>query len=210
MDWIDYKPNVGVEMLTVTGLPGWGKTNMALNLIYRCVQKGEILVIPGDRFCEWKHFTRYSKVFKKIKIIVPKNNNIFYHGKGLNAMKDEMIPLDYKKLDVMDLIGEDTNMLVIYDAHLPIGERAWLWTNVVDQLLNRHTHINKAIALLFNEAGVLFPENASGDHGKACDKFSEIIVDTRKGLVRPIFVSQLQSEVKSTIRKKAMIKIFRP
>ena len=209
-DWIDYKPSVGVEMLTVTGLPGWGKTNVAMNLIYRCIKKGELLVIPGDRFCEWRHFTHSKrKSIKNIKLIVPENTDIKYFGKGLQKWKKKAIPINYDELEVMDLLGDDTTILVIYDAHLPIGDRAWLWVKVVDQLLNRYEHIDKAIGILFNEAGVLFPESASGDHWKAVDKFAEIIVDTRKGLVRPIFISQLQSEVRSTIRKKAMFKLFR-
>ena len=57
-DWIDYKDSVGVEMLHISGLPGWGKTSMANTLILECAEKGESWVIPGDRFCEWRHFHR--------------------------------------------------------------------------------------------------------------------------------------------------------
>lgn len=217
-DWVNYNPRVGVEMLTISGLPGWGKTNAANSLVLKCSKKGELWIIPGDRFCEWRHFSLYPSIISDIKVLVPPSDevSINYTPQELLDYKkhNPFIEVDYGKLNVMDFFPDNsgmkfTRLLVVYDAHLKISDRAVLWTKITNQLLNRTTHIDKAIGILFNEAGVLFPQNAAGDHWKAVEQMAEAIVDSRKGLVRLIFISQLQTEIKDTIRKKAMFKMFR-
>jgi len=214
-DWINYNPRVGVEMLTICGLPGWGKTNAANSLVLKCFKKGELWVIPGDRFCEWRHFALYPSLVSNIKVLIPPSEEV-----GIDCTPQELLDykkdnpfeeVDYSKLNVIDYFPEgcETRLLVVYDAHLKVSDRAILWTRIANQLLNRTTNINIAIGILFNEAGVLFPQNAAGKHWKAVEEMAEAIVDSRKGLVRLIFISQLQTEIKDTIRKKAMFKMFR-
>ena len=87
-DWIDFNPNVGVEMLTISGLPGWGKTSMAMTLILECAKRKENWVMPGDRFCEWRHFHKYRNFFHEIIILVPKGWELFYYGETLNDWKE--------------------------------------------------------------------------------------------------------------------------
>jgi len=214
-DWINYNPRVGVEMLTISGLPGWGKTNAANSLVLKCFKKGELWIIPGDRFCEWRHFILYPSIVDEIIVLIPSKEvvELNYHAQELIDYKKEhpFIEVNYDKLNVMDYFPDDgkTRLLVVYDAHYKISGRAILWTKITNQLLNRNIHIDKCIGILFNEAGVLFPQNAAGDHWKAVEQMAEAIVDSRKGLVRLIFISQLQTEIKDTIRKKAMFKMFR-
>ena len=215
-DWIHYKKQVGVEMLHISGLPGWGKTSMGNTLILECSKKGESWVIPGDRFCEWRHFHKYSLI-EEIVIIIPLGVEIYYHGDLLNKWKlnnnndIRFVELDYSKLNIMDYLPEDgkVRMVVVYDAHYKINLRSWLWVNISNQLLSRVTHLNSCIGILFNEAGVLFPQNAQGDHWKAVAEFATAIVDARKGLLRLIYVSQIQTEIMDTVRKKCLFKVFR-
>lgn len=215
-DWIDYKPNVGVEMLQISGLPGYGKTSMGNTLILECADKGESWVIPGDRFTEWRHFHKYS-VIEEIIVIIPLGLEIYYHGDLLNEWKlnnnndIRFVELDYAKLNIMDYLPDDgkVRMVAVYDAHYKINMRSWLWVNISNQLINRTTHLNKCVGILFNEAGILFPQNAQGDHWKAVAEFATTIVDARKGLLRLIFISQIQTEIMDTVRKKCMFKVFR-
>ena len=218
-DWIDYKPNVGVEMLHISGLPGWGKTSMGNTLILECATKKESWVIPGDRFCEWRHFHKYSLI-EEIIVIVPLGVEIYYHGELLKKWKlndnnnnydIRFVELDYSKLNIMDYLPDDgkVRMVAVFDAHYKISLRSWLWVNISNQLLNRTTHLDRCIGILFNEAGTLFPQNAQGDQWKAVADFATAIVDARKGLLRYIFVSQMQTEIMDTVRKKCMFKVFR-
>jgi len=215
-DWIDYKPNVGVEMLQVSGLPGYGKTSMGNTLILECADKGESWVIPGDRFCEWRHFHKYS-IVEEIIVIIPLGLDIYYHGDLLNKWKlnnntdIRFVELDYAKINIMDYLPDDgkVRMVAVFDAHYKINKRSWLWVNISNQLINRTTHLDKCIGILFNEAGILFPQNAQGDHWKAVAEFATTIVDARKGLLRLIFISQIQTEIMDTVRKKCMFKVFR-
>lgn len=205
-DWINYNKNVGVEGLHMIGLPGTGKSNMSTGLAQKCLQKEELLVMPGDRFCEWRHFPFHPKFPTKIRILVPKDIDIHYHNFKPNGWFHEV---DYSELNIFDYLDKDHKLLVIYDQHLPLSERAKLWTHYAEQLLNRDIFLETAIGLLFHEAGIYFPEFASGDQWRAIKKFSELFVEFRKGLVRTQLVSQLDTEIESTIRKKCMYACIR-
>jgi len=206
--WINYNQNVGVDALHMIGLPGTGKSNMATGLMQKCLQKGEMLVMPGDRFCEWKHYPIHPKFPTKLTLVVPKDIEIFYHPKeeDFKVHKEEA---DYEKLNVFDYLNEDRRLLVIYDQHLRLEHRTMLWVKVMDQLLNRTIHYMKPIGLLFHEAGILFPEYSIGDQWRGIKRFSELFVESRKGLVRTLFVSQIETELESTIRKKCLYQVFR-
>lgn len=215
MDWINYRPNVGVEGLHITGLPGTGKSNMASALAVYCMKKGEHVVLPGDRFCEWRHFLEYDKTCK-VKVIIPSEKMC-----ELTSVPDELterfyfIPLDdYKDLDIIKIIKHKNpdnkpTVLAIYDACFRIQNRARLWVHILEQLLNRTTFLDQAITMLFHEAGIYWPQMPLQGHWKYVDEFSSLFVDCRKGLVRPILVSQLDNEVHHTIRDKCMVRIHR-
>ena len=205
-DWIKFNPNVGVEALHHIGLPGTGKSNMSTGLAQKCLQKGELLVMPGDRFCEWRHFPFHPKFPTKIRILVPKEVELFYYNFKPNSWFHEV---DFNELNIFDYLNKEHKLLVIYDQHLPLGVRSLLWTRLAEQLLNRDIFLERAIGLLFHEAGIYFPEFASGDQWRAIKKFSELFVEFRKGLVRTQLVSQLDTEIESTIRKKCMYACIR-
>lgn len=208
-NWINYNPSVGVDALHMVGLPGTGKSNMATGLMQKCLQKGELLVMPGDRFCEWKHYPIHPKFPTKLTLIVPKDINIFYHPEREKEFHIHTEEVDYKNLNVFDFLNNDRRVLVIYDQHLRLEHRTMLWVKVMDQLLNRTVHFQKPVGLLFHEAGILFPEYSIGDQWRGIKRFSELFVESRKGLVRTLFVSQIETELESTIRKKCMYQVFR-
>lgn len=209
-DWINYKQSVGVESAHMIGYPGTGKSNMSAGLFQKCLQRGEALVMPGDRFCEWKHYPSHPKFPTEFNVIVPKTPDIFYYpDKETITRKGEWHDIDYNKLDVFNYLDEDNRLLVIYDQHLRLASRCALWVNVLTQLLNRQVLVNKAVGMLFHEAGILFPQNAIGNQWRAVDEFSERFVECRKGLVRIMLVSQIDTEIESTIRGKAMYAFIR-
>lgn len=206
-DWIDYNPNVGTEQLHMIGLPGTGKSNMSAGLFQKCLgKKNEFLVMPGDRFCEWRHFPFHPKFPTEIKILVPKDIDIYYHNFKKNGWFED---IDYENFDIMNHLNEKNRLLVIYDQHLPMAERTGLWAKIAVQLLNRIEFIDVAIGLLFHEAGNYFTEYASGAHWKNIKSFSESFVEFRRGLIRTILVSQLDTEIESTLRKKCVYACIR-
>lgn len=211
LDWIDYRPNVGVEAAHIIGLPGTGKSNMASALAVYCMKKGEHLVIPGDRFCEWRHYLNYRNTCR-VKVIAPTKKMC-----ELTPVPEDLLESSYfifkdsyQDLDVMSYLDNDKpTVLAIYDACFSIIDRSRLWVEILQQLLNRTKFLDKAITVLFHEAGIYWPEMARGDHWKYVDDFANLFVDCRKGLVRPILVSQLENEIESTIRGKCMVRIHR-
>lgn len=209
-DWLYYRKNIGVEGLHITGLPGTGKSNMANLLAYYCLTEGEHLVLPGDRFCEWRHFEDYPKTCN-LKVIIPSEKmcELKFHPKWLEE-KDYFIRLDsYVDLDLEDYLTNKSTVLAIYDACFRIADRAKLWVYITEQLLNRFYCLDKSIIFLFHEAGNYWPEMARDTHWKSVDDFASLFVDCRKGLIRPVLISQLPAEVEHRIRDKCMVKVLR-
>jgi hypothetical protein len=206
LDWIKHNPNVGTLGLLQFGLPGTGKSNLSTGLIQKCMNQGEFLVMPGDRFCEWRHFPNHPKFPTKMRILVPEGVNIHYH----KLRKDGLFTdVNLEDLDIFKFIDKKHRMLVIFDQHLPLAQRVFFWGNIFEQLLNRIVFVDIPFILFFHEAGVYFDEGAEGDQWKAIRDFSSIFVEGRKALIRPVLLSQLESEIKSTIRKKCTFQIIR-
>ena len=209
LDWIKYNPNVGTLGLFHFGLPGSGKSNFQSGLFQMCLRRGEFLIMPGDRFCEWRHFPNHKHFPTKMQILVPKfsdGQDIHYHNFKKNNW---FIDVDFEDLDIFQFLDEEKRMLVVYDQHLSMANRVYLWVNIFQQLLDRTEYLDTAFGLFFHEAGIYFDEFAEGEHWKAIRLFSSLFVEHRKALVRPVFLSQLESEVKSTIRKKCPFHIIR-
>ena len=212
MDWFHYDPAVGTDQLHIAGYPRTGKSNMSTGLAAQCMtKKNEFFIMPGDRFCEWRHFPFHpllKKAKKGLTVIVPKGVDLFYEKVDKNSW---FVDLNYVELNIFDYLTNEKPLLVIYDNHLRLltGERTNLWVNVVEQALNRREYMDRAVGFLFHEAGNLFPESARDKQWKAVQDFSELFVESGKGLLRTILVSQLLTEVESTIRNKCMFNVFR-
>jgi len=71
------------------------------------------------------------------------------------------------------------------------------------------------ITYLDHEAGVLFPEIALSEskeadsHWKAVNRICELFVFFRKALIRPMFVSQMESEINHRLRGKCLFSIIK-
>ncbi len=122
--------------------------------------------------------------------------------------------VDLNKFKITDYLTNETEKTVfaIYDNHFQgqhLWRRAELWKNITKQLLERTVLLNQSITTLFNEGGILWQEGASGNHWKLINEYSEIIVECRKGLVRVMILSQLETEIMHTIRKKLLWKCYR-
>jgi len=144
------------------------------------------------------------------KVLVPRGVAIKFIP---DYIEDYVTRVDYSSLNVLEYL--DLNLVVIYDQHLwPMGIRTWCWARVLDQLLSRPDQ-SKAVILLFHEAGIYFPEAAraantkEANHYEAVTTFADLFVEAGKGLVRCIFLSQLETEIKHTIRDKTGWKIFK-
>lgn len=168
--------------------------------------------MPGDRFCEWRHFPYHPKFPTKMIVLVPNNVEVqYFPSKEKVQQLGTWYEVDYSDLNVLHYLDDDHRLVVIYDQHLRLASRTKLWAHVVTQLLNRDPGMldQKAVGLLFHEAGILFPQNAVGQQWLAVDEFSERFVECRKGLVRNMMVSQIDTEIESTIRGKCMYGIIR-
>ena len=199
-------PNVGTLGIHQFGLPGSGKSNFFSGIIQMCLKKGEFLIMPGDRFCEWRHYPFHPRFPTKIKILTPKDVDIYYHGFERNGWFESV---DYEDLDIFNHVNNNQRALVIYDQHLPLWQRVRLWLKVFLQLLNRIEYVDIPFSLFFHEGGIYFDEFAEGDHWKAVKEFSQLFVEHRKALIRMELISQLESEIKSTIRGKCVFQIVR-
>jgi hypothetical protein len=224
-----FNSNVGVDSMQFVGLPGSGKTSFSM-LICKDLMKerGENILISGDRFSEFRHFLRYPRFVEKLWFLYPDNQQLFYYkiphrenhpdDKKISEkynldFESKMINLD--KFNIKDYLTNDTksNVFVIYDNHYKgrlIWKRAELWKRITDQLLERTVLIdNQAITTLYNEAGILWKEGAKGKHWDEVDEYAEISVENRKGLVRRMTNSQLETEIYHPIRKKDLWKVYR-
>lgn len=208
-NWIHYNPDVGVLALHQWGQPGSGKSNASTGLAAQCVsKKNEFLVMPGDRWCEWKHFINHDLLRNvDLTVIIPNDASIYYYG--IKEDSDFFEYCNYSKLKVMDYLNETNRILVIYDAHITPNERTSFWVYILKQLLNQTDFINRAIILLYHEASVLFPERSKGDKWHDIRKYAELFVEARKALVRHIFITQLETELESTLRGKCGYQMLR-
>jgi len=210
--WLNYRETVGVEGLHITGLPGTGKSNMASMLALFSLQKGEHVIMPGDRFCEWRHFLNYPKSCG-VQVIIPSDKmcKLTYVPEELKGKYPFKEVDSYKDLNIMKYLEDKKKpqVLAVYDACFKISDRALLWVEILKQLINRITFLDDAIVILFHEAGNYWPQMARDKHWAAVDDFAELIVDCRKGLVRPILISQLDNEIEHRIRGKCMVRIMR-
>lgn len=227
-DYIKYNPKVGVDYLHIIGLPGFGKSSQLNMILLMCMQLGEIVVMPGDRFCEWRHFLNYPKTVKKITLIVPQGELIEYTNFPEDITKKygisfERLELNYRDFRIMDIISENarSEVFVIYDQHYRtiiqnndeiidlLYQRSLLWAKINTQLNDRITHLDKAIVTPFHEAMVYWDQYSSDEQWKAIKTYAKSLVDNRKGLTRPIFLSQEETEVESTVRNKCVWKFYR-
>jgi len=221
-----FDPDVGVDGIQFIGLPGSGKTFFAQLICKDLIkERKENILMSGDRFCEFRHFFRYPRIIKKITLILPDNQQL--HKFGMPSLKDLNDEYNSKglKFEIVKTSLDEFNInsylrtiprgeiFVIYDNHYQgkwLWKRAELWKNITKQLLERTVLlIDESITTLYNEAGILWQEGASGQHWKEINEYSEIVVECRKGLVRPIYLSQLETEIFHPIRKKALWKVYR-
>lgn len=208
-NWIFYDEDVGVLALHQWGQPGSGKSNMSTGLAAQCVSKNnEFLIMPGDRWCEWKHFLSHPLLDSiKITVLIPDDLDPFFYG--LTGNEDFFKKVNYKELNPLDYLTEEKRILVIYDAHIHPKDRTFLWLSILKQLLNRREHINRCFGILYHEASVLFPERARDNKWHDIQEYSQLFVECRKALIRHQFVSQTETEIESSFRTKCTYQILR-
>ena len=213
-NWLEWNENIGVMGLHIFGFPGSGKSNLANILISYCLEQGDMILTRGSMNCEWRHFSKILDY--KIKILIPEelagDKGIKFHGFELKDHDHEYFkPEEFKIMDHLER-GE---ILVIYDAAFDLASRGWFWAGIFQQLIRRTEKCDAPVTYLDHEAGILFPEIAlSGskdaqNHWKAVNKITELFVDFRKNLVRPILLSQLPSEINHRLRDKCLFTIIK-
>lgn len=218
MDFIWYPPQIGVEGLHIWGFPGSGKTNLGMTLAEMCMaETGDKLLLRGDRFCEWRHFMSCGY---PMHLVIPKEVEDQLHPVNIDLEDWATEPqftvsyLPHDKIDVVDLLL-NTTILVLYDACFALAAKGWFWAKVFEQLVNRTQLENTVITYLDSEAGILLPEIALSEskkargHWRAVNKVCELFVDFRKGLIRPILISQLEAEINHRIRMKCLFNIIK-
>lgn len=216
-NFVNYKPPVGTEACHVIGLPGTGKSNIANLLFVHCMKQGNYGIVHGDRFCEWRHFLKYDKHIKEIMILIPEelkpeDTEIV---RVPQHIQESFVRVNFQTLDFTSKL-KPHRLLVVYDTCYDIASQIWLWVKIFDQLVNRKLpYCDNPITYLNHEAGVLFPEIALSETKLAQNQwlgvntFCEQFVFFRKALIRPILVSQIESELKHQLRLKCMWQIYR-
>lgn len=214
-DLVEYDPNIGTESCHIFGVMGSGKSNFGYGVILTALlDRNEFAIMPGDVACEWKHFPMHRDYNQGLTIVIPKKKDVelSYSPKELKRIKNTrewFVEINYEELEVFDYLNKEKPLLIIYDQHLKIAERAELWSLILEQVVRREKYVTRAINFLIHEAGVIFPESARARHWNAVKDFSEIFVETRKMGVRIFFISQLETELEYTIRRKCNYKIIK-
>ena len=216
--FIWWKPEIGVEHLQIIGFPGSGKSNLGNGIVATCIdENNDCVILRGDIFAEWRHFTNYKY---PIHLMIPEaaKNSIAYINFSLDDLaKDEYFSYSYfNHLDfrIIDHL-EPGKILVLYDGAFDLASKGWFWANIFHQLVLRTKLVDHVITFLDNESGNLLPEIALSEseraksHWKAVNHMCELFVYFRKGLIRPIFISQLEAEINHRIREKCHYKIHK-
>lgn len=213
-DYIYFKRHIGVDGLLITGLPGSGKSNMANGIVGICLkERKENFVIPIDRQCEFLNILPYANDYIIILPNIDDKKEEAFHFHNFKH-KDKIIYVDYDNLDISDYLDNTTQgrVIAVYDNHYRgklLSKRAELWVTIAQQLLDRTYLLDNAVGLLFHEAGIYWPEMPIEEHWRAVKDFSELFVDFRKALIRGIFVSQMDKEIKHTVRGKCYWRVYR-
>lgn len=207
--WMYHDHDIGTEALQIDGAPGSGKSNMANMLMSWLLLEGECGITRATNHCEWRHFINYTHPIKLLypeelrKIVKPIN----FEFKTLEKSDDfsiDYFPSD-EPFDIVKHLDPGT-LLAVYDGGYTLGTRAWLWADIFDSLVKRSTFVDTVITWLDHEAGILLPEIAlstsknAESHWRAVNKVAELFVDFRKNLIRPIMVSQEETEIYHRIR----------
>lgn len=209
--FIEYNPKVGVDSLHMFGYPGSGKSVHGNSIVLHCVGNGEMGLMPGDLYCEWKHFVNYPKSIKKIKVLVPENaeiEKINFSDSKFHQVEEILIPFPPKNINQYI---EPYTIVVVYDRCYTNYDRTRLWYEIFKQVNLRIINHDKVICFFDHEAGVRFPQTASkdGEQWKNVEEIANLFVDFRKGLIRCIFLTQLENELYYKIKNKCIWKIVR-
>ena len=211
-NFIRYNPKIGVEGCHIIGFPGSGKSNLGNMILSWCLAETDDMgLMRGDLFAEWRHFTNYNY---PIKILIPEK--LVGKIKCVNFSLDnhDWESFDPSSWNIMDHMIPH-GILVLYDAGFTLASKGWFWADVFEQLVQRSERIDQVITYLDHEAGVLFPEIALSEskeadsHWKAVNRICELFVFFRKALIRPMFVSQMESEINHRLRGKCLFSIIK-
>ncbi|PNX46113.1 MAG: hypothetical protein BV457_08260 [Thermoplasmata archaeon M9B1D] len=229
-DIINIDSKIGVEYVMLAGLPGFGKSSQINLFLIEFLRRGHLVVMPGDRFCEWRHFFRYPQSVKKITIIMPENEKIYFEPPNLLAMLKErfIVPVEikyinYRKFNILEHIPKkaESEIFVIYDQHYRtmmlendeivdyLWKRTALWAKINMQLVDRTFHLDKAIITPFHEGAVYFDQGAADKQWHAIRAYAKSLVDNRKGMVLPMYATQNESDMEQIITNKCIWKIYR-
>jgi len=215
-DLVESNPAIGTESCHIFGAMGSGKSNFGFGLMLTVLlDRNEFCIMPGDVACEWRHFPMHPTYTKPLSltVIVPKDVDIFYYPKEFKRMKESgnswFVEADYGSLDVFKYLSEKKPLLVIYDQHLSISDRTMLWAHILETVNRRRVKVLQSINFLFHEAGIIFSEYARDKHWQHIKDFSEMFVETRKMGVRIFFISQLETEMEYTLRRKCNYQIIK-
>ncbi|MFX0205926.1 MAG: hypothetical protein ACFFDT_08055, partial [Candidatus Hodarchaeota archaeon] len=217
-EFIEYRKSVGTDGMHIFGLPGTGKTHQGMKILRDCLKNGEIGIMRGDIFTEWRHFLNFPDSIKKVLVLIPKRGKI-HNIRVPNEVITDFRFVDFNTLNICDYLVP-RQLTVCYDENYGLSEKAWFWVKTFKQIISRYQKeiVDIPVAYLDNEAGILWPETAlSGtkesketkNHWKAVHKFCELAVYFRKALVRPILISQLEQEIKWQLRMKCMWQVIR-
>lgn len=207
--WMYHDHDIGTEALQIDGAPGSGKSNMANMLMSWLLLEGECGITRATNHCEWRHFINYSH---PIRLLYPIELEGIIEEIGFKleklAYSNDFSYGTFSSDEPLDIVDQlqPGRLLAIYDGGYTLGTRGWLWADVFDSLVKRNVLIDTVITWLDHEAGILLPEIAlstsksAESHWRAVNKVAELFVDFRKNLIRPIMVSQEETEIYHRIR----------
>lgn len=168
----------------------------------------------GDLTCEWRHLLRYSKYIKKIKVLIPKDVEIYtknVYDLPEKYPKVELLffdNLDFTKINFVSYL-ENKCVIVVYDDCFNSESKTLLWKNIAHQLISRITKLDFTITYLCHEAGNYYPQTARKEQWEAVDDFVSYFVYFRKMNIRAMLLTQLETEVYDRLRKKCIWKVYR-
>ncbi len=208
-DWLKlaYKGDgTNILPLKIVGPTRTGKSNFANSIIWEAAKQGDIILMPGDAACEFRHFLLYIQGNRNpgvtMKILVPsafKNNFSFFLGDRTDGAsmhrlgKKKGVEVEWFDPYTENIVNflEPMQILIVMDCCYELPERSAFWQYLLKQVKYRKRYNTIPVTYIFHEAGTYWPNVAFKNQYKSTEYHAMDFVEFGKFRMRGIYLFQI-------------------